>query len=116
MRDEERERGQLFSVHAEIEFDFSHKDDLSETIDYVSVIERIRQLNETRSFRLIEAFAHAIAEEILKDFRQVRRVRVRVKKLRPTIVPGITLDAVAAEVIRTSSLVLLCCSAAVSAL
>jgi len=67
------------------------------------VIERIRELNETQTFRLIETFAQAIAEEILKDFRQVRRVRVRVRKLKPEIAPGITLDAVAAEVIRTSS-------------
>ncbi|GBC76354.1 Dihydroneopterin aldolase [bacterium HR07] len=103
MREEERERGQLFSVYAEIEFDFSQRDDLSETIDYVGVIERIRRLNETRSFRLIEAFAHAIADEIVKDFRQVRRVCVRVKKVRPVIASGITLDAVAAEVIRESS-------------
>lgn len=103
MGDEERERDQLFSVDAEIEFDFPHRDDLSETIDYVSVVERIREVNETSSFRLIETFAQAIAQEILKSFRQAHRVSVRVKKLRPSLAPGITLDAVAAEVIRTSS-------------
>jgi dihydroneopterin aldolase len=101
--EDERERGQLFALDAEIEFDFPRRDELSETIDYSRVIERIRELNETQTFRLIETFAQAIAEEILKDFRQVRRVRVRVRKLKPEIAPGITLDAVAAEVIRTSS-------------
>ena len=103
MYEDERERGQLFALDAEIEFDFPQRDELSETIDYSRVIERIRELNETQTFRLIETFAQAIAEEILKDFRQVRRVRVRVRKLKPEIAPGITLDAVAAEVIRTSS-------------
>lgn len=103
MYEDERERGQLFALDAEIEFDFPRRDELSETIDYSRVIERIRELNETQTFRLIETFAQAIAEEILKDFRQVRRVRVRVRKLKPEIAPGITLDAVAAEVIRTSS-------------
>lgn len=103
MRNDERERGQLFSVDAEIEFDFPHRDDLSETIDYVRVIEGIREVNETRTFQLIEAFAQAIADKILKDFRQARRVVVRVRKLRPSLALGITLDAVAAEVIRTSS-------------
>ena len=97
---EERERGQLFSIDAEIEFDFPRKDDLAGTVDYVRVIERIREVNETSSFRLIETFAQAIADAILKDFRQARRVSVRVKKLSPIIAPGITLDAVAAEVIQ----------------
>jgi dihydroneopterin aldolase len=97
--EEERERGQLFAVDAELEFDFPHRDDLAETIDYVSVIERIREVNEAASFRLIETFAQAIAKEILKDFRQVRRVCVRVRKLKPALAPGVALDAVAAEVI-----------------
>lgn len=103
VRDEERERGQLFSIDAEIEFDFPQRDNLAETVDYVRVIERIREINEASSFRLIETFAHVIAQEILKSFRPVRRVSVRVKKVRPPVAPGITLDAVAAEVIRTSS-------------
>lgn len=103
VHEDEREHGQLFAIDAEVECDFPQRDDLSETVDYVQVIERIRALNEAHAFRLIETLAHAIAEEILKDFRQVRRVRVRVKKLRPVIAAGITLDAVAAEVIRDSS-------------
>ncbi len=104
MSEAERERGQLFAIDAEIEFDFPDKDKLSETVDYVRVIERIRQINESSSFQLIETLAHAIAETILKDFRQVRRAAVRVKKLRPALAAGITLDAVAAEVIRSRDL------------
>lgn len=99
MGEEERERGQLFAVDAELEFDFPQRDDLSETIDYVSVIERIREVNEASSFQLIETFAQAIAKEILKNFRPVRRVCVRVRKLKPALAPGVALDAVAAEVI-----------------
>jgi dihydroneopterin aldolase len=103
VHEDERERGQLFAIDAELEFDFPQRDELSETIDYSRVIERIRALNDAQTFRLIETFASALAEEILKDFRQVRRVRVRVRKLKPEITPGITLDAVAAEVVRASS-------------
>jgi dihydroneopterin aldolase len=98
--EDERARGQLFAVDAEIEFDFPRRDELSETVDYVQVIERIRELNEAYAFRLLETFAQAIAEKIVKDFRQVQRVRVRVKKLRVSVAAGIALDAVAAEVIR----------------
>ncbi|MCX8103273.1 MAG: dihydroneopterin aldolase [Candidatus Bipolaricaulota bacterium] len=103
VHEEERERGQLFAIDVEIEFDFPNRDDLAETVDYVRVIERVREINNASSFRLIETFAQKIAEEILKSFRQVRRVSVRVKKLKPSLAAGITLDAVAAEVIRTSS-------------
>lgn len=100
--EEERQRGQLFSIDAEIEFDLPCRDELSETIDYTSVIERIRQVNDTSSFRLIETFAQAIAEEICRSFRKVRRVSVRVRKPKPPVAADITLDAVAAEVIRTA--------------
>lgn len=99
VRDDERERGQLFAIDAEVEFDFPQRDDLSETVDYVQVLERIRELNAAYAFQLLETFAQAIAEKIVKDFRQVRRVRVRVKKLRPPLAAGIALDLVAAEVI-----------------
>ncbi len=95
---QERERGQLFSIDAEIEFDFPQRDELSETVDYVRVIERICKINEAHSFQLIETFAQAIAEEICKSFRKVRRVSVRVKKPKPPVAADITLDAVAAEV------------------
>ncbi len=101
MSEEERQRGQLFSIDAEIEFDLPQRDDLSETVDYVHVIERICKINEAHSFQLIETFAQTIAEEICRSFRKVRRVSVRVKKPKPPLAAGITLDSVAAEVIRT---------------
>lgn len=101
MSEQERQRGQLFSIDAEIEFALPHRDELSETVDYTSVIERIRQVNDTSSFQLIETFAQAIAEEICRSFPKVRRVSVRVKKPKPPLAAEIT--AVAAEVIRTAS-------------
>jgi dihydroneopterin aldolase len=100
VHDEERERGQLFAIDAEVEFDFPQRDKLSETVDYIQVIRRIDELNRAHAFQLIETFAQAIAERILRDFRQVQRVHVKVKKLRPLLTAGITLDAAAAEVIR----------------
>lgn len=102
VRADEREQGRFFALDAEIEFEFPKRDDLAETVDYAQVIEKIRELNEARSFRLVEAFAQAAAEMILKDFQQVRRVRLRVKKLRPPLAAGVQIAAVVAEVIRES--------------
>lgn len=99
MHEHERARGQLFAVDTELEFDLPQKDELSETVDYVHVIERIRAVNESHSFSLIETFAQTVAHEILQDFPKVQRVRVRVRKLHPPLPPDITLGAVAAEVI-----------------
>ncbi len=98
MHEHERAHGQLFAIDAELEFDLPPKDELSETVDYVRVIERIRAVNESSSFSLIERFAQAIAEEILRNFSQVQRARVRVRKLHPPLPSDITVGAVAAEV------------------
>ncbi len=103
MHEHERARGQFFAVDAELEFDLPSKDELSETVDYVCVIERIRAVNESSSFSLMETFAQAIAEEILRNFSRVQRVRVRVRKLHPPLPSDITVGAIAAEVIHDRS-------------
>lgn len=98
---EERERGQLFSVDLELEGEFSSKSDaLQETVDYGQVIRRVSKINEVSRFHLLESFAVAIAEAILQEFPKVRLVKTRVKKLNPPLPIGLSLDWVAAEVIR----------------
>lgn len=103
MHEHERAQGQLFSVDVELEFVLPQRDELLETVDYIRVIERVRAVNELSSFHLLETFAQAIADEILRSFSKVQWVRVRVRKLHPPLPPGITLGAVAAEVIRDRS-------------
>jgi dihydroneopterin aldolase len=99
VHEHERAQGQFFAVDVELELDPPKEDNLSETVDYTQVIERICAVNDSRSFQLIETLAWAIAETIARDFLKVQRVRVRVRKLKPPVAPHITLDAVAAEVI-----------------
>lgn len=94
----ERAQGQPFAIDAELEFDFPQRDELAETVDYARVIERIRTVNTSNAFRLIETFAQVLARELLRDFPTVQRVRVRVRKLRPPLGASLTVDAVAAEV------------------
>lgn len=77
---QEQERGQYFWIDVELKGDFGAKDDLSETVDYGAVIEKIKQINSAKRFQLIESFAKAITEELVCEFSKVRRVKARVKK------------------------------------
>ena len=54
-------------------------DDLSKSVDYGQVFDVTRQIVESTSFRLLEALAEAIAQELLVDF-PVQEVGVRVRK------------------------------------
>lgn len=101
---EEREKGQQFWVDVELEGDFAAQDELSETADYSQVIESIKRINSAQRFQLIESFARAIAQELLREFPRVRKVKARVKK-RPVKAAALPpLDWVAAEEIKERSL------------
>lgn len=97
---EERERGQLFALDIEVAYDLPAQDDLTQTIDYVRVIEIAQRVNAAASFQLLESFARAVAEQVLRELAPVQWVRVRVAKERPPLPPGILVDRVTAEVIR----------------
>ena len=72
-------------------------DDLEKTIDYGRVYEVTRQIVESTSFRLLEALAEAISNEILADF-PVTEVGVRVRK--PKVDLGGPLDHASVEIWR----------------
>lgn len=97
---EEREKGQHFWIDVELEGNLAAEDELGETVDYSRVIEKIRQINDAQRFQLIESFAKAITETVLREFSKVRKVKARVKK-RPVKAAALPpLDWVAAEVIK----------------
>ena len=62
-------------------------DDLSRSVDYAAVFDRVREIVESRSYALIEALAEAVAGELLDRF-AVEELEVRVRKLRAPL-PGI---------------------------
>jgi dihydroneopterin aldolase len=83
----ERREVQPFAVDVELIGDLEpagRSDDLAQTVDYGAVFTACRDIVEGRSFRLIEALAEAVADEILAAF-HVDEVVVRVRKLRPPI-------------------------------
>ena len=98
----ERAEAQPFAVDVELLGDLGpagRADDLALTVDYGAVFATCRAVVEGRSFRLREALAEAIADEVLGTYR-VGEVVVRVRKLRPPI-EG-TLGWAGVEVVRTA--------------
>ncbi len=80
--DEERAKPQRLLICIEMKGDFAsacRSDDLTQTVNYWDVAERVRGICQKTSFRLIERLAHEIAAAILKEF-AVAAVSVEVKK------------------------------------
>ncbi len=56
------------------------EDDLARTVDYSAVFDVARTVVESTSFRLIEALAEALAQEVLAAFAPITEVGIRVRK------------------------------------
>jgi len=85
---EEHFVGSKYEVDAEMYCNYSQAaqhDDITETIDYRIVYEKIRHLVTQKKFYLIEAVAHAIATEFLATFHQLDSVTIKVRKRNPPI-------------------------------
>ena len=59
-------------------------DELHETIDYGSVLDRIASVVRDESFQLLECMGQRVAEAILDDDR-IESVTIEVRKLRPPV-------------------------------
>jgi dihydroneopterin aldolase len=80
--DAERVNPQRLLLTVELETDFAaaaEKDDITRTIDYQAVAQRLVRFGESRSWKLIETLATEIAEMLLRDF-AARSATVIVKK------------------------------------
>jgi 7,8-dihydroneopterin aldolase/epimerase/oxygenase len=80
--DHERAQPQRLLITIDIERDLRFAgaaDDLTKTIDYYAVVQRILKLGENREWKLLEALAEEIATIILKEFGAFSAI-VEVKK------------------------------------
>ncbi|MDR2172817.1 MAG: dihydroneopterin aldolase [Burkholderiales bacterium] len=59
---------------------------LKDALDYSQVVKRLRTLAEKHDYPLLERFAEAVAQIVLKEF-QAPWVRVRTRK--PALLPGV---------------------------
>jgi len=80
--DDERALPQRLLLSLEIRTDFSateRTDDISGTIDYFAITNRLLELGKDREWKLLEKLAHDIVNMILTEFKP-QKVTVEVKK------------------------------------
>ena len=84
--EEERRLGQNFFVDVVLNLDLSkagNSDNLNDTVDYVKVFELAKRIVCDMEYNLIETVAESIADDILKSFKTVESVKVKVGKAAP---------------------------------
>lgn len=85
---EENKLGQRFYVDVIIETNLRKAgvtDDLSETVNYAHIYDICQNIVEGKPFKLIEAVAERIAEQILSTYTTVSSCTVKVTKPNPPI-------------------------------
>jgi dihydroneopterin aldolase len=82
---DERERGQRFLVDLDLELEedtaaaVAASDRIEDAVDYRDVVGAVQEVSDARAYRLLEAFATALAETLLARF-PLAGVKVRVRK------------------------------------
>lgn len=83
---EENKLGQRYYVDLELALPLSRAgfgDELTETVNYAELYARVRTIVVERTFRLIEALAEHIAQDLLGIYPELQEVLVRVTKPHP---------------------------------
>lgn len=99
---EENILGQQFLVSVYIDLDLSRAgqtDELQYTIDYGTVCHFVTHYMQSHTFKLIEAAAEHLAEELLLQYDQIKKIRIKVKK--PWAPIGLPIKNVCVSVDRT---------------
>lgn len=97
--EEERRVGQRFLVDVELDVigeQAAGSDQIDDAIDYRLVVAAVREISESRSYHLLEAFAAAVADMLVERF-AVTTVRVRVRKPDVVLDPSVEYAAVRVE-------------------
>ena len=75
--------GQRFAIDMLLSVDLknaSRSDKLADTIDYASIVDTASRAFSARNFKLVEAAAGAVGDAVLKEYPQVKSVRVTIHK------------------------------------
>jgi len=102
----EGEFGQPFIVDIELEVDIekaARSDELQHALDYAKVVAETRKLFVERRYKLVEAAAAALADDLLRVFKQAQSVFVRVRKSKPPIPERLSAVGVELRVTRNAS-------------
>ncbi|MBI5807797.1 MAG: dihydroneopterin aldolase [Ignavibacteriales bacterium] len=98
---EEQSIGGKFEADIDIYTDFTQAamdDNLKETIDYDKVYKFVSNIVHAKKYKLIETLATVIADELLKEYKTIFKIAVRVRK--HSVPVGGVIDFVEAEVIK----------------
>lgn len=79
----ERTQGQVFEADVGLRLELSgpsRTDSLADTVDYADVCLRVKGILGGRPYRLLEAVAGRVADELLSAYPRVDRVVVRLRK------------------------------------
>jgi len=85
---EEHRIGAKYEVDAGLHFDFyeaAKHDDITKTIDYGTVYQKIREILTLKKYCLIESVAFDIAHDLLRDFPMLEDVSIKVRKHNPPV-------------------------------
>ncbi len=81
--DYEKEYGNTFEIDIEMMCDVSelkNSDDLTKTVNYLEVYNRVKELFNSHKFNLIETANQKICDLILNEFKLVKSVKVAIRK------------------------------------
>ena len=79
VNDDERREGQTFLFDVTLEINEPKEDAIDATVDYRRVRDIVTDVNEAKSYRLLETLAAAVADALNAEL-PVKRVRVSVRK------------------------------------
>lgn len=85
---DEQSLGGKFEFDIDMLVDFSaaaESDSLKKTIDYEKVYAYVQSVVLSKKYHLLEALAHAIGRGLLREFYNLERVTVRVRKPHPPV-------------------------------
>jgi dihydroneopterin aldolase len=97
--DEERRNGQRFLVDVELDLvdeRAAGSDTMEDAVDYREIVAKVREISDERAYRLLEAFAAAVADALVAGW-PVTTARVRVRKPDVVLDPPVAYAAVAVE-------------------
>jgi len=86
--EDEQNLGGKYEVDLDMYCDFSaaaESDSLKKTVDYEKVYAFIQNTIHSRNYHLLEALAATIAKGVLREFYNIERVVVRIRKPHPPV-------------------------------
>lgn len=101
VHDWEKRQPQRFEVDVELELDLSpagRSDDLTATVDYGGVFERVRAIVEGPTVELLETLAARVGDAVLDADARIDAITVRIRK--PEVKLGGPLDYAGVEITR----------------